>query len=126
VDEVQDEVWYACALEGRRPEPAAERQVIEAHPNVVFASLRDGERAVAVARAAVDARWAGVFMVMVDPARRREGLGAAITLAVLKEAARRGGRHVYLQVTTQNAPAIELYRRLNLRVHHNYRYWTPK
>lgn len=124
IDEAPDAAWYACAVDGGRPDSADARQVIEAHPAVVFGSLREGGRAVAAARAAVDARWAGLFMVMVAPDRRREGLGVAITLATLKEAARRGGRHVYLQVTAQNSAAIELYRQLNLRVHHSYRYWS--
>ncbi|HVW79355.1 MAG TPA: GNAT family N-acetyltransferase, partial [Mycobacteriales bacterium] len=123
--DVPDESWYACYADAAADQVgAARRAVIENHPAVVFASLRDGERVVAVARAAVDARWAGLFAVTVAPDRRRSGLGAAVTLAALKEAARRGGRHVYLQVQASNTAAVELYRRLNLRVHHDYRYWA--
>jgi ribosomal protein S18 acetylase RimI-like enzyme len=122
--ETPDEAWYACYRYGAAPVGDAGRQVIETHPAVVFGSLRDGERTVAVARAAVDARWAGLAAVAVSADRRRQGLGAAITLATLKEAARRGGRHVYLQVEASNAPAIALYERLNLRTHHDYRYWA--
>jgi ribosomal protein S18 acetylase RimI-like enzyme len=72
----------------------------------------------------VDARWAGLAAVAVSADRRGQGLGAAITLATLKEAARRSGRHVYLQVEATNAAAIALYQRLNLRTHHDYRYWA--
>ncbi|MGN6473306.1 MAG: GNAT family N-acetyltransferase [Mycobacteriales bacterium] len=125
LDDAPDAAWYACYLGESGQISDQGRQVIEQHPAAVFASWRDGERAVAVARAAVDARWAGLFAVAVALERRRQGLGAAITLATLKEAARRGGRHVYLQVEASNEAAIELYRRLNLRVHHDYRYWTP-
>lgn len=124
LDEAPDDAWYGCYLDGASISDAG-RQVVETHPAVVFASLREGDGAVAVARAAVDARWTGLFAVAVAPERRRAGLGAAITLATLKEAARRGGRHVYLQVEQTNAAAVALYERLNLRVHHNYRYWTP-
>ncbi|HVT21781.1 MAG TPA: GNAT family N-acetyltransferase [Mycobacteriales bacterium] len=124
LDDAPDDAWYAGYAESRATSQAA-RQVIETHPSVVFASLRDGVRAVAVARAAVDARWTGLAAVTVAPERRRQGLGAAVTLAALKEAARRGGRHVYLQVEADNDPAIALYRRLNLRPHHGYRYWAP-
>jgi ribosomal protein S18 acetylase RimI-like enzyme len=123
-DDVADEGWYACYAESAKPVTVAGRVVMQAHPSVLFASLRDADRAVAIARAAVDARWAGIFAVAVAPDRRREGLGAAVTLAALKEAARRGGRHVYLQVEERNEPAVALYRRLNLKVHHNYRYWA--
>jgi ribosomal protein S18 acetylase RimI-like enzyme len=124
LDDAPDDGWYAGYSDGGRPLSEAGRAVIEAHPNVVFASFVDRDRVVAVARAAVDARWAGVFAVAVAGDRRREGLGAAVTLAALKEAARRGGRHVYLQVEADNEPALALYRRLNLKVHHNYRYWS--
>lgn len=123
VDDLPDESWYACYAESARPVTDSGRRVITEHPAVVFASLRDGGRTIAVARAAVDARWAGLFAVAVVSDRRREGLGAAVTLAALKEAARRGGRHVYLQVEAHNESAVALYRRLNLRVHHDYRYW---
>ena len=122
-----DEAWYAGYAESGRPLTEAGRAVVEGHPMAVFASFRDADRAVAVARAAVDARWTGLFAVTVAGHRRRGGLGAAITLAALKEAARRGGRHVYLQVEAHNEPAVALYRRLNLKVHHDYRYWaSPK
>jgi GNAT superfamily N-acetyltransferase len=124
IEDTPDESWYACYSNSSRPLTDAGRRVITEHPAVVFASLSDGDRTVAVARAAVDARWAGLFAVAVSGDRRRQGLGAAVTLAALKEAARRGGRHVYLQVEAHNAPAVELYRRLNFRVHHNYRYWS--
>lgn len=126
-DDLPDDSWYACYAVSAKPVTDAGRAVIQEHPNVLFASLRDGDRVLAVARAAVDARWAGIFAVAVADDRRRQGLGAAVTLAALKEAARRGGRHVYLQVEESNGAAVALYRRLNLKVHHSYRYWTsPK
>jgi GNAT superfamily N-acetyltransferase len=126
-DPLPDDSWYACYSGDSRPLGEAARRVFEDHPAVAFVSLRDGDRAVAVARASVDARWAGLFAIAVIPERRREGLGAAVTIGALKDAARRSARHVYLQVEVENSGAIELYRRLNLRVHHNYRYWTlPK
>jgi GNAT superfamily N-acetyltransferase len=125
LDETPDEAWYACYSEESARVTEAARQVLEDHPALLFASLRDRDRAVAVARVAVDSRWCGLAAVRVAEDRRRSGLGAAITLAAGKEAARRGGRHVYLQVEVDNSAAIALYRRLNLRVHHDYRYWTP-
>jgi ribosomal protein S18 acetylase RimI-like enzyme len=124
LDDAPDDAWYACYAPAK-PITDAVRAVIETHPAVVFASLRDGDEVVATARATVDVRWAGLAAVMVAADRRRQGLGAAVTLAASKEAARRGGRHLCLSVEVGNAPAIELYRRLNLRVHHNYRYWSP-
>lgn len=124
VDDAPDAAWYACYAPAA-PVTDAVRQVIEGHPDVVFASIRDGDEVVATARATVDVRWAGLSAVIVAPDRRRARLGAAVTLAAAKEAARRGGRHVCLSVEAGNTAAISLYHRLNLRVHHNYRYWTP-
>jgi ribosomal protein S18 acetylase RimI-like enzyme len=124
LDDAPDAGWYACYAADSGPVAASARRVLENHPAVVFASLRAGDETVAVARAAVDARWAGLAAVRVAEGRRRTGLGAAVTLAALKAAARRGGRHVYLQVETSNRAAIDLYERLNLRIHHDYRYWT--
>ena len=125
LDDAPDDAWYRCYAPST-PLTDAVRQVIEGHPDVLFASIRDGDEVVATARAMVDVRWTGLSAVMVAPDRRRARLGAAVTLVAAKEAARRGGRHVCLGVEATNTPAIELYRRLNLRVHHNYRYWTPK
>jgi ribosomal protein S18 acetylase RimI-like enzyme len=122
-DERPDDSWYACYSAGSHPVDDTARRVFEDHPAAAFVSLRDRGEAVAVARASVDARWAGLFAITVAPDRRRQGLGAAVTVAALKDAARRTARHVYLQVEVGNTGAIELYRRLNLRVHHNYRYW---
>jgi GNAT superfamily N-acetyltransferase len=122
-----DDGWLACYRQASGPLPGIAREVISNHPAAVYVSFRDDSGcAVGIARAAVDARWAGLFAVEVAPDRRREGLGAAVSLAALKAAARRRGRHVYLQVAADNHAAIALYERLNLRVHHDYRYWTPR
>ncbi len=55
--------------------------------------------------------WAGLTAVEVDPARRRAGLGRAITEAACAEAVGRGVRRVFLQVEVGNAGARALYER---------------
>jgi GNAT superfamily N-acetyltransferase len=47
----------------------------------------------------------------VDPARRGQGIGAALVDAVARWAQTRGARHLELWVTTTNDAAIALYRR---------------
>jgi ribosomal protein S18 acetylase RimI-like enzyme len=49
-------------------------------------------------------------------------LGNAVMRALLDWGARQGARHVYLQVAEDNTPALELYRRLGIGLHHRYHY----
>lgn len=51
-----------------------------------------------------------VHTIGVDPAAQRRGIGGALLNALLSEANRHGGS-VFLEVRTDNEPAIELYTR---------------
>ncbi|WP_251975683.1 GNAT family N-acetyltransferase [Salinicola avicenniae] len=55
--------------------------------------------------------------IIVDPARRREGLGEQLCRALLQEAHARHAEHVTLNVFADNAAAIPLYRRLGFVAH---------
>jgi ribosomal protein S18 acetylase RimI-like enzyme len=95
--------------------------------NPVFAAVVDGDSAkgeavVAIGRAVVDQRWCGVTALEVVESQRRRGLGNAVMRALLDWGARQGARHVYLQVAEDNTPALELYRRLGIGLHHRYHY----
>lgn len=125
LDDSPDAAWLACFRQDGGALPPAARQVLTNHPAAVFASFRDGERAVAIARAAVDDRWAGVFAVEVAPDHRRLGLGSLVSAAALRWAGQRGARRTYLQASTDNAPAVTLYERLGYAVHHDYLYRYP-
>lgn len=50
-----------------------------------------------------------VNTIAVDPARRRLGLGRALMLGVMDEAAQAGARRATLEVRASNAPARALY-----------------
>ena len=100
---VPDDGWLALYRSERGPLPPAASQVLTNHPDVVFASVRDGETCVAVARVAVDGRWAGLFArrgrPRAPPARarlRRCQRGACAGRS------HRGARRVYLQVRSDN------------------------
>jgi ribosomal protein S18 acetylase RimI-like enzyme len=124
LDEAPDGEWLAAyRREGGEALPPAARAILTNHANVVFASVRDeARRCVAVARATVDGRWAGLFAVEVAPDGRRAGLGAAVSVAALRWATRHGARRAYLQTAADNVPAVSLFRRMGFEVHHDYRY----
>jgi ribosomal protein S18 acetylase RimI-like enzyme len=124
-DDAPDDAWVGCyARVGHDVSDVATR-LLTNHPLPLFASVRDGDQALAIARSAVDARWAGLFAVEVMPEHRRQGLGAVVSVAALREAGRRGARQAYLQCSADNIAAVALYRRLNFKVHHDYSYYSP-
>jgi len=125
LDREPDDDWLANYRQDGDALPPAARLVLTNHPAAVFASYRDGDRAVAIARAVVDDRWAGLFAVEVAPDHRGLGLGVLVSAAALRWAGRRGARRCYLQVTAANAPAIDLYERLGFSRHHSYTYRYP-
>ena len=124
VDDEPDDSWLAVYRSESGPLPdEAPRALLTNHPAAGFASIRDGDECLAIARAAVDGRWAGLFAVEVAPAHRRRGLGRAVSIAALRWAAQRGARRAYLQVTQGNDPALALYERLGFDLHHDYEHY---
>jgi N-acetylglutamate synthase len=126
LDTEPDAGWLAGYRQDGGSLPAAARAILANHPQVVFASLRLDGRAVAIARAAVDHRWAGLFAVEVAPADRRGGLGSLVSAVALRWAAQQGARRSYLQVTADNTAAVGLYEQLGYEPHHRYRYRTAE
>ncbi len=66
--------------------------------------------------------WVGLRAITVSPDRRRRGLGLAVVGALLDWGAERGATTAYLQVLSDNEPALALYERLGFTTHHTYRY----
>ncbi|HEX3824693.1 MAG TPA: GNAT family N-acetyltransferase [Mycobacteriales bacterium] len=122
VDETPDAGWISCYARVTDALLPTARAILTNHPAATFASVRRDGKSVAVARAAVDDRWAGLFAVEVMPEHRGHGLGEVVSAAALRAAGQRGGRRSYLQVSTDNAAAIRLYERLGYTVHHDYLY----
>jgi N-acetylglutamate synthase len=125
LDEQPDPAWLACYRQDEGALPPVAYDSLTNHPAAVFASIRAGGRAVAIARAAVDDRWAGLFAVEVEPDHRRLGLGSLASAAALRWAGQRGARRTYVQVLTSNAPAIALYEGFGYAVHHDYHFRFP-
>jgi GNAT superfamily N-acetyltransferase len=120
-----DAAWLATYRPGT-PEglPDVARQVLVNHDDVTFASMHEGGRCVAVARATVDGRWAGLSCVEVVADRRRHGLGTAVSVGALRWAVGRSARRGWLQVEVGNDAARAVYDRLGFGPHHEYVYRT--
>lgn len=78
--------------------------------------------AAAVGLAVVDGGWLGLFDIAVAPERRRSGLARALTAAMLAWGAAEGATGAYLQVHSENAPALALYRGLGFDEAYRYHY----
>jgi GNAT superfamily N-acetyltransferase len=81
---------------------------------------RDGET-IALGRGALDQGWVAPYEIIVDDRCRQQGLGKKLMLTILKWGKDRGAKNSYLQVITDNAPAVRLY--TNLGFTEQYTYW---
>ena len=71
--------------------------------------LTDGGEGFVLARAV--AGEAEILSIGVVPAHRRKGLGRRLLSTAAVEARRRGAARLFLEVASDNAPALALYRR---------------
>ncbi len=101
--------------------PTVRRVLERLAPEAAFALVRAEGRVVATGRAVLEDRHVGLFDLVTDAARRRQGLATRITGRLLAWAQERGARYSYLQVAGDNAPAWTLYARLGFG--EAYRYW---
>ncbi|MCL2584423.1 MAG: GNAT family N-acetyltransferase [Streptosporangiales bacterium] len=123
VDAAPDDEWLSAQrYRGRADLPPVRMKVLVSAPEQAFVSIRDGGTAVAVARLSLGGGWAGITSVEVSPARRRRGLGRAITDACRAEAFARGARRMFLQVETANEAARALYEKSGFTYAHRYHY----
>jgi ribosomal-protein-alanine N-acetyltransferase len=67
-------------------------------------------RGFAIARRAADE--AEILTIAVESASRGRGVGRALVLEILRQAANAGARAIFLEVDEENASALALYRRL--------------
>ncbi len=92
---------------------------------VGFGLARIDDEVVGAVRAALIDEWVHLARLTIDPARRRQGLGQALTAAVGDWAQQRRARHAVVQVELHNMAADRLYAALGFTEHHRYRYWLP-
>ena len=99
------------AIALRAPAPAA------------FAVRESGGVAQAVGMSACAGSLAGIFLMRTVPAARRHGHARHILRALLEWAAANGAGHAFLQVDSDNVPAIALYEREGFTKLTGYRFW---
>lgn len=75
--------------------------------------------------AAQDGDAVGLYDIVVAPAHRRRGHGAALVRALLGWGRGAGARQAYLQVREQNPAAVALYAGLGFRPLYRYHYRVP-
>ena len=120
--------WEA-AYQRSRPndaDGAVVRRILDGHPPRAFGGVTDpAERFVAIGRGHLSEPWLGLACVWTDPARRGQGLATMIMTALGHWAARRGGRYVYVQVSSGNVQARRHYDGLGFTLHHRVGYLGP-
>lgn len=82
----------------------------------------DGQTCVGAALGVFDGGLMGIFDVISDAGRRRQGIATQLLQAQLREGLARGAQQAYLQVETGNHAAQALYARYGFTEHHQYWY----
>jgi GNAT superfamily N-acetyltransferase len=114
--------WLACYRARGEHIPPVGLAVLTGPEQVAFAQVADSEAVLAIGRAAVAEGWVGLSAVETDPAARRRGLARHVVCALVAYGRGLGARNVFLQVASDNEPALTLYRELGLTLHHTYHY----
>ena len=109
------DVPAVAIIECSAPDPWNEKQLAEelesdfARNLVLCEALPEGEHILGFCSVQVAADEASLNAITVDPAARGRGCGTRLLTELLQRLAAEGGAAVYLEVRTQNAPAIALY-----------------
>jgi len=114
--------WLAGYVYRGTPLPDSAVAVLKNAANVVFCSLVDVDGQAGVVRGVVTDGWLGVTALTVDETRRRGGMGRHLMGELMRWAAVRGARSVYLQVADENTAALGFYDRIGFTRHHGYHY----
>ncbi len=90
----------------------------------VFVTAKIDREPVGVGFGVVEDKWLGLFNVAVHPLMRGKGVAQAVNTAIAKWGHQRNARSAYLQLESENLPALKLYNKLGF--HHVYTYWYRK
>lgn len=115
------EAYARLSLVEPRHLPAMRRLLASIVPEHRFVAMSERTKVIAVGLLVLERSYAGIFDVVVDATRRRQGLGTRLVEQMLLWARSCGVGHAYLQVVANNVPALRLY--ANLGFHDAYTYW---
>lgn len=90
-----------------------------------FATLHAQGVAVGFGLAVLERGMVGLYDIVIAPGHRGSGRGRALVNALLHWGAGAGATSAYLQVLTQNTPALRLYEGLGFRPVYDYHYRVP-
>lgn len=95
------------------------------YPEHWFYTLHETEKTdspvIACGLGVLQANCFGIFDIIVDPKRRREGFGTSLILSMLNHAQKQGATQSYLQVVDANEGAKTLYAKIGYQ--ERYKYW---
>lgn len=86
-----------------------------------FGTASINDKLVAVGLGVQSDEWCGLFNIATIPKHRRSGAGTAVSYRLLSWAQTLGASKAYLQVETENYPALTLYQQLGFES--LYEYW---
>lgn len=117
-----------CQLSGYSPdEQQTHRRILQAIPaRRYLASFVVSGQAVSCGMGVLEGDFLGLFDIVTASQHRNQGYGTALVSSVLRWAQERGARHAYLQVTSHNVPAQQLYAKLGFQEAYRYWYRVPK
>lgn len=95
-------------------------------PAAAFALLRVEGQAGAVGLAVTDGDYVGLFDIVTAPTLRQRGLARRIMAALMGWAGEQGAQTAYLQVMSDNLPALNLYADLGFTEAYRYWYRVPR
>lgn len=90
-------------------------------PRTCYIALYHEHEVVACGLGVLDSEYIGLYDIVTDSRRRKQGFGEQLVLHLLQWGRDHGARHSYLQVIAENQPAFGLYAKLGYQ--EVYRYW---
>lgn len=120
-----DDAWLSGWLDVKAAGGGVDRglaRAVVSGSRSAYLTAVDPAGVVGVVRAARADGWVGLSCLMVAPRARRRGVGRALTVAALDDAAAGGVRWAFLQVEDANAAARALYEGMGFRHAETYRY----